>query len=95
MVFFLWIWQWIAPIALIFGGLYLLEDSSPTTLILCGLSAVVGLIVGITGWADTVPPRWFWVKSRVDLAGSRFKTAIGYAIQFFFLPAAIIGFVTL
>ncbi|MCR5066327.1 MAG: hypothetical protein K6A67_11265, partial [Bacteroidales bacterium] len=62
-------------------------------LILCGIAAVIGLVVGIVGWADTVPPRWFWVKSKMDLAGSRFMTALGYAIQFFFIPAAIIGLV--
>ncbi|MBO4588128.1 MAG: hypothetical protein J5711_04410 [Bacteroidales bacterium] len=62
-------------------------------LIVGALSAVLGLVVGIVGWADTVPPRWFWIKSRVDLAGSRFLTAIGYAIQFFFLALAIFGLV--
>ncbi|MBQ8703755.1 MAG: hypothetical protein IJ524_05220 [Bacteroidales bacterium] len=55
------------------------------------ISAVIGLIIGIVGWGDTVPPRWFWVKSQAELAGSRILTALGYAVQFFFLPAAIIG----
>ncbi|MBQ6772045.1 MAG: hypothetical protein IJP44_13855 [Bacteroidales bacterium] len=55
------------------------------------MSAILGLVVGIVGWADTVPPRWFWIKSSMNLAGSRFMTAIGYAIQFFFLALAIFG----
>ena len=93
MSIFLWIFQFISPIALILGGLYLLEDPSPASLVVGALSAVLGLVVGIVGWADTVPPRWFWIKSNVQLAGSRFVTAIGYAIQFFFLALAIFGIV--
>ena len=72
---------------------YGFESHSTMALIVGALSAVLGLVVGIVGWADTVPPRWFWIKSRVDLAGSRFLTAIGYAIQFFFLALAIFGLV--
>ena len=93
MAFFLWIFQFISPIALIIGGLYLVEDPSPMALVLGGIAAVFGLIVGILGWGDMVPPRWFWIKSRMDLAGSRFMTAIGYALQFFFIPPCIIGLI--
>ena len=53
----LWIIQIISPITLIFGGLYLLEDPSSTALVLGGVAAVLGLVIGIVGWADTVPPR--------------------------------------
>lgn len=90
MSIFLWFWQWISPIVFILGGLYLLEGDE-LALILGAVSAVVGLVIGIVGWGDTVPPRWFWVKSQVELTGSRIMTALGYAVQFFFLPAAIIG----
>ena len=93
MSIFLWIFQFISPIAFILGGLYLLEEPEPMALVLGGIAAVIGLVVGIVGWADTVPPRWFWIKSSMDLAGSRFMTAIGYAIQFFFLAFAIFGLV--
>lgn len=93
MLIFLWILQFISPIAIIFGGLYLLEDPSPASLFVGALSAVLGLVAGIVGWADTVPPRWFWVKSSMNLAGNRFMTAIGYAVQFFFLALAIFGIV--
>ncbi len=70
-----------------------MEDPSPAALVIGGIAAVIGLIVGIVGWGDTVPPRWFWVKSSTELAGSRIMTAIGYAIQFFFLPPFIIGLI--
>ena len=90
---FLWIFQFISPITFILGGLYLLENPSPLTLGLGGAAAVIGLIVGIVGWGDTVPPRWFWIKSSTELAGSRITTAIGYAIQFFFIPSFVIGMI--
>ena len=93
MAVFLWIFQFISPITFILGGLYLLENPSPMTLGLGGASAVIGLIIGIVGWGDTVPPRWFWIKSSTELAGSRIMTAIGYAIQFFFIPAFVIGMI--
>lgn len=75
MAVFLWIFQYISPITLVLGGLYLLEDSSPLALVLGGVAAVLGLIVGIVGWADTVPPRWLWIKSSMD-----FRCG-GFAIQ--------------
>ena len=93
MAIFLWIFQFISPIMVILGALYLIGEPSTLSLVLGGVAAVFGLIVGIVGWADTVPPRWFWIKSSTELAGSRIMTAIGYAIQFFFLPAAIIGLI--
>ena len=93
MAVFLWIFQFISPITFLLGGLYLLENPSPLTLGLGGAAAVIGLIIGIVGWADTVPPRWFWIKSSTELAGSRILTAIGYAIQFFFIPAFVIGMI--
>ena len=70
-----------------------MENPSPLVLVSGALAAVVGLVIGIIGWADTVPPRWFWIKSSTELAGSRIMTAIGYAIQFFFIPAFVIGMI--
>ena len=90
---FLWLFQFISPITFLLGGLYLLENPSPLTLGLGGAAAVIGLIIGIVGWGDTVPPRWFWIKSSTELAGSRILTAIGYAIQFFFIPSFVIGMI--
>ena len=95
MAIFLWLFQFISPIALIFGGFYLVEDPNPLALVLGAVAAVIGLIVGIVGWGDLVPPRWFWIKSSVDLAGSRIMTAIGYAVQFFFLVLAIFALIEL
>lgn len=94
MAVFLWLFQLISPIMILFGGLYLLEDGvEPIVFILGGVSAVIGLVVGIVGWGDTVPPRWFWIKSSTELAGNRILTAIGYALQFFFIPAFIFGMI--
>ena len=93
MAIFLWLFQFISPIAIVLGGLYLLDGPDTVALVIGGIAAAVGLIVGIIGWGDTVPPRWFWIKSSMELAGSRFMTAIGYAIQFFFLALAIFGVV--
>ena len=93
MAIVLWLFQFISPITFLLGGLYLLENPSPLTLGLGGVAAVIGLIIGIVGWGDTVPPRWFWIKSSTELAGSRITTAIGYAIQFFFIPAFVIGMI--
>lgn len=91
MAIFLWLFQFISPVTLLLGIFYLVEDPEPIALVLGGLAALLGLIVGIIGWADTVPPRWFWIRSSMELAGSRFLAAIGYAIQFFFIPLAIFG----
>ena len=95
MAIFLWLFQFISPIALIFGGFYLVEDPDPLALVLGAIAAIIGLIVGIVGWGDLVPPRWFWIKSSVYLAGSRIMTAIGYAVQFFFLVLAIFALIEL
>lgn len=93
MAIFLWIFQYISPVTFILGGLYLIEEPSGLAIGLGIASAVLGPVVGIVGWADTVPPRWFWIKSSMDLAGSRFMTAIGYAVQFFFIPPCVIGLI--
>ena len=49
MSIFLWLFQFISPIAFFIGGFYLVEDPDPLALILGGVSAVLGLIVGIVG----------------------------------------------
>lgn len=70
-----------------------MENGDSLSLILGGVSAFIGLLVGIFGWGETVPPRWFWVKSATELAGRRVVTAFQYAIQFFFIPATIMGLI--
>ena len=45
--------------------------------------AAIGLIVGWSAWGREVPPRWFWVKSKLELFDNRVGNAFSYAIQFF------------
>ncbi len=104
---FLYIWRIISPFVIIAGVMYfgfvlyshtwtdvvLLEKKA--TFILGGVSAVIGIIIGFTGWAEEVPPRWFWIKSNVDLLASRVSNAISLGIQFFFIPAAAVLIVSL
>lgn len=104
---FLWIWKIIGPLAMVIGivyfaGVLLNSDwtdevpmDMPTTCILGGICAVIGIIIGFTGWAEDVAPRMFWVKSRVDLFDSKIGYALTLGIQFFFLPAAIVFAISL
>ena len=79
----------------ILGALYLIGDPSILSLVLGGVAAVFGLIVGIVGWADTVPPRWFWVKSKVGLFDTLIGGAFSYALRFAFIPFAILGVIAI
>ncbi|MBQ9474030.1 MAG: hypothetical protein IJU81_06435 [Bacteroidales bacterium] len=63
--------------------------SNNVTWILGGICAVVGIVIGFTGWAEDVPPRFFWVSSNVDILDNQIGYALKLGIQFFFLPAAI------
>jgi len=96
----LWIWRIIFPIigiaAIAYWGGKMLDEinggMSVTTTIYLGVAcAVVGLIIGFTGWAEEVPPRWFWTMSEVDLLDNRIGNALQYAGQFFWIPAGICG----
>ncbi len=94
MAIFLWLWNLVSPIVVAMGMLYVFTGTPDTLVfVLGGIASALGLIIGIVGWGDMVPPRWFWIKSRTDLAGSRIGTAISYAIQFFFIPAFVIGLI--
>ncbi len=96
MTVILWIWNYLSPIVMLLGaGYFAMGGFDELTLIFCAGAAILGFIIGFTGWGETVPPRWFWIKSRVDLFDNRFFTALGYAFQFFFLPAAIFGIIEL
>ena len=68
-------------------------DIEPWVLIAGGGAALLGLVIGFTGWAETVPPRWFWVKSNVWLLNNRVGTALGYALKFFLIPAGVMGII--
>ena len=85
----LWILNILNPIILIAAvGYFAMGDIEDWVLYAGAGSALLGLIIGFTGWGETVPPRWFWVKSSVDLLDSRIFTALSYAFQFFCIPAA-------
>ncbi len=94
MVVFLWLWNIISPLILFLGlGYIATGEAEGWEFIAGGGAALLGFIIGFTGWAETVPPRWFWVKSSVDLFDNRFFTALSYALQFFLIPSAIMGII--
>ena len=81
MMVFLWLFRLVSPIISVLGMLVLCSgEFGDYDLIIGGALAVVGFIIGLTTWAETVPPRWFWVKSRLDLFESRIYNAFGYAL---------------
>ena len=92
MMVFLWLFRLVSPIISVLGMLVLCSgEFGEYDLIIGAALAVVGFIIGLTTWAATVPPRWFWVKSRLDLFESRIYNAFGYALQFFLIPCCITG----
>lgn len=92
----LWIWNILFPIVFLIAIIYFAMGDIEDWVLYAGAgSALIGLIIGFTGWGETVPPRWFWVKSSVDLFDSRIMTALSYAIQFFCIPAAVAGIIEL
>ena len=96
MVVLLWIINLLSPLIFIGSVIYFaFGDIETWTLIAGGGAALLGFIIGFTGWAETVPPRWFWVKSSVDLFDNRFFTALSYALQFFCIPAAVAAIIEL
>lgn len=94
MAYFLWFWRVISPIITIAAIIYVaFGDLSPIVLVLGGVTGVIGLVLGFLAWGYDVPPRWFWVKSLSELAGSRVLSALSYMLQFALLPAGIMGIV--
>lgn len=92
----LWILNILNPIILIAAVVYFAMGDIEDWVLYAGAgSALLGLIIGFIGWGETVPPRWFWVKSSVDLLDSRIFTALSYALQFFCIPAAVMAVVEL
>ena len=87
---FLWLFQKISPILTILGALTLFSGGSEGYEIIVGaVLAVVGLIVGWSSWGLEVPPRWLWVKSKLELFNNRIWNAFSYAFQFFMIPFGI------
>ena len=93
---FLWVLQKISPILTILGALVLFGGGFEGYEFIVGaILAVFGLIVGWSAWGQEVPPRWFWVKSKLELFDNRVWNAFSYALQFFLIPFAITGIVTI
>ena len=92
----LWVFQKISPILTILGALVLFGDGFEGYEFIVGaVLAVFGLIVGWSAWGQEVPPRWFWVKSKLELFDNRVWNAFSYALQFFLIPFAITGIIAI
>lgn len=94
MAYFLWFWRIISPFIIIAAIIYFAFGEWGVGIFIAGgITGILGIIIGIVGWDYNVPPRWFWIKSLSELAGSRVLSAIAYGIQFACLPAGIMGIV--
>ncbi|MBR5859787.1 MAG: hypothetical protein IKY71_00385 [Bacteroidaceae bacterium] len=58
-------------------------------LVLAGIMAVAGLVLGIFAVKYDVPPRWFWSKSANQLFEFSVTTVLGYAGSLAMWPCAI------
>ena len=93
---FLWVFQKISPILTVLGALVLFGGGFEWYEFIVGvILAVLGLIVGWSTWGQEVPPRWFWVKSKLELFDNRVGNAISYALQFFLIPFGITGIISI
>lgn len=64
----LWVFQKTSPILTILGALALFGDGFERYEFIVGVVlAVIGLVVGWSAWGQEVPPRWFLVKSKLEL----------------------------
>ena len=90
----LWVFQMISPILTILGALVLFGGGFEGHEFIVGaVLGVLGLIVGWSTWGQEVPPRWFWVKSKLELFDNRIWNAFSYAFQFFMMPFGITGII--
>ena len=93
---FLWVLQKISPILTILGALVLFGGGFEGYEFIVGaILAVFGLIVGWSAWGQEVPPRWFWVKSKLELFDNRVWNSFSYALQFFLIPFGVTGIITI
>ena len=58
-------------------------------LIISGIMAVAGLVLGVFAYGYDIPPRWFWSKSANDLFSFSVTTVLGYAGSLAMWPCAI------
>jgi len=91
-VFLLWLFNAISPITSLIGFFALCDGEYEGYELIAGsVLAVVGLVVGLSSWSLTVPPRWFWAKSKMTLFNNKVWYALSYASQFFLIPYAVTG----
>ena len=58
-------------------------------LIISGVLAIVGLIFGIFAYSNSIPPRWFWSRSKDFIFEFSVTAVLGYAWNFATWPLAI------
>ena len=82
----------LAPIVNLIGiiGLFAsIENDDIDVLIISGVLAIVGLIFGIFAYSNSIPPRWFWSRSKNFIFEFSVTTILGYALNFATWPLAI------
>ena len=102
MVVLLWILDKLRPIIVLIGLIFLITgiftgeyDASVWFWIIAGLSAIIGGIFGVKAWNEDIPPRWFWVKSPLELFDNKVGACFQWAFTFFLLPLCIYGIVAI
>lgn len=94
MAVLIWILGILHPLIFIGAVVYFaFMEIEPWVMIVGAGTALLGLIIGFFGWKEIAPPRWRWVKGNVDLLASRVRTALGYALYFFMIPAGVKGLI--
>ena len=95
MVALVWLVNILSPFVTILGIIGMawgLEDAPFELCLWVSLACfIVGFIFGIIAWKYDVPPRWFWVKSKVGLFDTLIGGAFSYGLRFAFIPFAILG----
>lgn len=87
----IWIVDKILPITSVVGllSLLLFNFEIPFIVFIVAIVCFVfGIFFGVAAWKYDVPPRWFWVKSKMDLFDNKIGYTIGYGTRFFWLPFA-------
>ena len=73
----------------IFGLILSIGNDDIDVLIISGVLAIVGLIFGIFAYGNSIPPRWFWSRSKDFIFEFSVTAVLGYAWNFATWPIAI------
>ena len=73
----------------IFGLILSIGNDDIDVLIISGVLAIVGLIFGIFAYGNSIPPRWFWSRSKDFIFEFSVTAVLGYAWNFATWPLAI------